>query len=379
VWGNGLKDPNKFIMLAGHQIADKTQRSVQIISFAHSGAKLALHPEPDEPPSPSNGYVPLIADDKGLPPGDLNSSYPTTTEQADCAATYSNAEIVVLDGCINEVGATDIALPPIINHTSRQQIEQRVFENCSVPMRDALTKVRTSFPLATIIVVNYYQIVSPDSSVFRAVATGAPAGAPQNKGSSKKELERLANEQLKIEKMKGIAPESQNTDTLVLQSWSENSTAFLQNSEGCFKWAITAAPSDTLTNAGTDEDPVCAAPISPIPTPSPDVIAKGSRVYLATVLNLPEFAYGAKDKRLWSLPIHFLFWTIHGDDMYRIRRKLCKSHYEPGGTREVCEVNPIAHPNEDGAKAYACSIIFDSSLKCNPNQPGILDQAWALR
>jgi hypothetical protein len=379
VWGNGLKNPNKFIMLAGQQIADATQRTVQIISFAHSAAKLALHSDPGGTPSPDNGYVPMRPEDNNVPQGDLNYSYPTTTEQADCAGVaYAGAEIVVLDGCINEVGATDIALPPIFNHTSKEQIEERVFQYCSTPMKDTLQKVKTLFPQATVIVMNYFRIVSPESNIFRA-PINASGGAPQKNGSSTKELERLAEEQLKIEKMKGAQGRSLAVEKADVQRWPDNSTAFLENTERCFRWAIMAAPSDVLSNAGTAQDPACPAPSSPLPTPSPFAVSNGLRVYLATVLDRPEFSYGGKKKNLWSLPIQFLFWTIHADDMYRTRKGICKTHYGPGAERRVCEINPIAHPNEEGAKAYACSIVLNGKLKCDPNQAGILDLAWSIR
>jgi hypothetical protein len=381
VWGNGLKTPDKFIELAGHQTADKTQRNVQIVSFAHSGAKLSLHPDPDAAPSPKTGYVPIRESDNGIPPGDLNSSYPTTSEQADCAAAaYPNAEIVVLDGCINEVNAMDIALPPIVNHTSKQQIAERVYQFCSTQMKETLIKVKTAFPKAVIILINYYQIVSYDSSIWRVASTTAPPADIPRDGSSEKDLERLAKERLRIEKMKGNQPTSQEIDKSAIQSWPENATTFLTTSEACFRWAIAAAPTDVPANAGTDAGPACSPPRNPLPTPSPDAVSRGSRVYLATLLNRPAYAYGGKMKHLWSLPIQILFWTIHADDMYRVRKGLCKSHYrghDEAGAQEECRINPIAHPNEDGAKAYSCSIVLDPALKCDPNQPGILDQAWA--
>jgi hypothetical protein len=129
MWGNGLKNSDKFIIQVGQEIANKTQRKVHIVSSAHSGAKLAAQ---------SNEYVPIIADDHGLPQGDLNAGSPTTSQQADCAAIeYPDAEIVLLDGCINEAGATNIALPPPLSRATAAQIVRDSFvgvwkphENC---------------------------------------------------------------------------------------------------------------------------------------------------------------------------------------------------------------------------------------------------------
>jgi len=377
MWGNGLKDPDKFLELSARQIADKTQRSVQVISFAHSAANLATHAPSTQLPSYATGYAPLRPSDHNLPPGDLNAAYPTVREQADCAAVaYPTAEIVVLNGCINEVGAEQIALPPVLNKTSKEEIEKRVLQYCSTPMLETLTRVRAAFPLATLILLNYYQIVSQDSSVSRVKGAGTPPPGLPRDGSSQRSLQKLAREQQKLETMKGNHP-SVTQEATVIQSWPENSVAFLNTTQTCFRWAIAAA-SGSSTTAG----PPCSPDPSPLPEPSPEALRQGSRIFPATVLNRPAYAYGAKQTHVWSLPVHFLFWTLHADDLYRERRRLCRSHYEgldQALALEICTVNPVAHPNREGSKAYACSIVFDPSLHCELNEPGILDRAWAKR
>jgi hypothetical protein len=54
VWGNGLTNQEKFIELTGQSLANQTQRTVQIVSFAHSGAKLS---------DTSGGFVDIISSD----------------------------------------------------------------------------------------------------------------------------------------------------------------------------------------------------------------------------------------------------------------------------------------------------------------------------
>jgi hypothetical protein len=376
VWGNGLKNSDKFIHLSGQEIADKTQRAVQIVSFAHSAATLQFHPPSPGPPSSANGYVPYRSGEDLAPPGDLNAAYPTTREQASCAAAaYPTAEIVVLDGCINETGAMDIALPPIVNAVTKDEIERRVHASCSEPMQQALVQVQDTFPRATIILLNYYQIVSARSSIFKAVTGGQPSVVEA--GSSERSLKKLAEKENEIQAM------SQHTavktdKTAAIQDWPGNSTAFLNTSQACFEWAIAAAS----PNSKEHWDPAnpCPRPLETLPPPSPDAVRRGYRTYLAAVENRPEYAYGAKDKHLWSLPVRILFWVVHRDDMYRDRERICNTHYPgPDGTkvREICKFNPAAHPNRKGAKAYACSIILDPALPCAPNQAGILDRAWA--
>jgi hypothetical protein len=89
-------------------------------------------------------------------------------------------------------------------------------------------------------------------------------------------------------------------------------------------------------------------------------VTQEKRVFLATVPDKPEFAYGAgKDKRLWSVPLV----PRRYDQEYVPRHALCMSHY-PFGKRFICTVNPTAHPNVAGAKAFTDSI------------DKILDVAW---
>jgi hypothetical protein len=101
VWGNGNVPENKFSIKVAQHIADATGRDVSVVAYAHSGARLKVYDD--------DSLVPIV---DGASQQDLNSQRPTTTEQAVCAADKDkDAEIVLLDGCINEVGSTDIALP----------------------------------------------------------------------------------------------------------------------------------------------------------------------------------------------------------------------------------------------------------------------------
>jgi hypothetical protein len=102
VWGDGNLERNKFSVKLARDLANATGRATTVVEYAHSGARLV---SADDPAS-------LVPTDGSVYQMDLNSQRPTTAEQADCAASRdSDAEVVLLDGCINEVGATKIALP----------------------------------------------------------------------------------------------------------------------------------------------------------------------------------------------------------------------------------------------------------------------------
>lgn len=114
MWGDGLPPTEKFAGLFAQQLANLTGRNVHLVSYAHSGARLCKIDKADS--------VMHLGPD-GNPYGDLDSQRPTTVEQEGCAAgPQSDAEVVLLDGCINDVGATNIAMPFPFNWTDKNTI-----------------------------------------------------------------------------------------------------------------------------------------------------------------------------------------------------------------------------------------------------------------
>jgi hypothetical protein len=244
MWGNGEKPEHKFVALLGQSIADNTNRCAPVISLAHSGAKLKN--------VVNKTLLPVL---NGVPLSDLNAERPTTEEQAVCAAVNdSDAEIVLLDGCTNDAGATNIALPPLpfLNDTSPSKIDRDVFSYCSMNMVETVKSIIAAFPRATIVLLNYYRVVSKTSS---------PIGFTSRDPSERKELERAIKTQLKAE---GVRPGNDGSNSMGarLQAWSDNSEAFLTHSQRCFEWAVACANGATpciLTNARSDEQPACPA------------------------------------------------------------------------------------------------------------------------
>jgi hypothetical protein len=349
MWGDGDLPDHKIASLVGQSVANETQRMVVVDAFAHSGARLNRVDSGKEWLSPLDGENAL---------SDLDAERPTTIEQADCANVVDHdAEIVLMDGCINEVSATDIALPilPFLNDTSPAEIEERVYRDCGTPMQGALQRVLNNFPKATIIVLNYWLIVSPDSKPIEPEYTREAALARECQLRDPKELRTKK------------------------QKWWANSECFLGTSEKCFNWAIACAN-------GTLQGSLCKLPEATNdpthPQDCPDVSSSSSprgRVFLATVLDDPEFSYGTKETHLWQVPIHFLFWTWHKDEMYDIRAKLCEQFALKSDTG--CKVNVTAHPNPKGASFYAFGSLNSPGPQKPPAQSsimGILESAWSL-
>jgi hypothetical protein len=360
VWGDGNLEQNKFSVKLAHDLANGTGRPTTVVAYAHSGARLA---SADDPGS-------LVPVDGSVFQMDLNSERPTTTEQADCAASRdSDAEVVLLDGCINEVGATKIALPIPFNWTTPENIHSTAYAACSIPMRKLLETVKLGFPKATIIVINYYQVVTNDSIVrFEQPLPGAPHAVSKS-GTPQRAAEDLQREQKKLLALSGhqreallVQPVQPSHPIDILHSWQANSTEFLNTSQDCFQWAVAAADGqnvDDLNN--TQPTPACPTNLNDMP-PNAQQATQTVRVFLAKVDNEPDFGYGALNTHEWLLPSR-----VHPDDMYQVRVPICKAHYSGDlGALEGCEVNAIAHPRVNGAEAYHQSIL------------SILQAAWIL-
>ena len=347
VWGDGNTEQNKFVVKVAHDLANASGRSTTIIAYAHSGARLAT----------ADDETSLVPTDGPVYQMDLNSERPTTAEQEQCAAAHdADAEVIILDGCINEVGATKIALPIPLNWTTATHVHQWAYAACSQPMLDLLNQVKLSFPNATVVVVNYYQIVTGLSTLkLNQLLPGAPRPKPSPNGTPKSAALELQAEQEKLLALNGQEkaklfdePIPQSADD-VLYAWQNNSIQFLNTSENCFSWAVAAADGSAIDSIKG----LSSCPTDPVDVPPSLARAtQAVHVYLARVPEDDAFGYGAPHTHEWRLPSKH-----HPDGMYATRVPLCDSHYHgDAGANETCKINAMAHPNVDGAEAYHQSI-----------------------
>lgn len=342
MWGNGLPVNEKFVGLFSQELANLTGRKVRLISYAHSGARLGKIDD-------MNSVMHVGPD--GEPFGDLDSQRPTTTEQEECAAGQQpDAEIVLLDGCINDVGATKIALPFPFNFTDKKKIAADSAA-CLPFMHNVLTSALGHFPNATIIDVNYYRVVSTESQPFLKNGTSGSDAIDLTR-----EQQKLWGEAGKKPPLPAPPPNAESPDTVAktIQPWSYNSDAFLATSQDCFHNAV--------AHADGQSGPPCTAQFplpyhSPLKPPAGPATA-ASRVYLATVEDKPEFAYGAPQTHLWRVPIGETNGQSNQDDFYSQRKPICEQVFQ-GNPLEIekCLVNPTAHPNAIGARAYRDSLL----------------------
>lgn len=379
MWGDGLTDPEKFAVLVGRAIANHTSKPVHIDTFAHSGARLLSCED--------NSLVPLTANDETAP-GDLDSGRPSSYQQSEIAAEANHdgdADLVLLDGCINEIHATDIAFPYFFDFVATDEIARRVHSYCAQNMADTLTSVAKQFPHATILLIGYWRVVSDKSSPWNLGPTGA-AGAPSHDAKASRRLLTAASEAEEKRRHKEMDSLFQTADELEShypvkrieppavvagttdefsgrwQHWADNSTMFLDRTRGCFEWAVASANGEQVPSLSSTLDDPC-----PVVSSRP---GSSSRVYLVPGFDNPDYSYGASQKHLWSVPVKFLFWILRSDDMYRDRVRLCNSHFRGADNarrRFSCSVNATAHPNIQGAETYRDSIVQ------------VLEQAWALK
>ncbi len=147
-WGNGLLEKDK---MTTHMIADieqATGRRVINQRFAQTGANIV--PEPDDGVCAVNCF------------GEAPAVNMSITTQAAQIRRPELLELIVLNGCINDVGLTTILNP----ETTNEQLTDLTQHFCGTEMATLLRGIRERAPQARIVVAGYYPIVGPESDIF---------------------------------------------------------------------------------------------------------------------------------------------------------------------------------------------------------------------
>jgi hypothetical protein len=340
MWGNGLSDPHKYAHLVAQFIADGTGRTVRLVTYAHSGANIENR---------DDCYAPTLDSDNG-PPGDLNGGLPTILQQEQAAskiADYQSAELILIDGCINDVNANKVVFP--LSGLTPRDVRVLAHGKCSKNMLTLLQHAKNDFPLATLIVSNYWLIISEKSSPVGIALNKSPADFSPSDRATYDQVGDLLEAELRAEKEGGRQVTDVNAlrdPKATLRSWSDNSYAFLDTTETCFDWAVAVVDGKTPDSNGNDSCPKESSVAA-------QRVTQAVRAFLAKVPTDPEYSYGAgPKKRVWSVP-----GVGHRkDEVYDERSSLCKTHYDNAFDDFICHVNPAAHPNVPGADAYTKSI-----------------------
>ena len=324
MWGQGLRDRDKFWWRIRNWLQEKTGRRVQERIEAHSGAAIEVN-NPSENVFTSNN-------------GEVNLLTPTINEQVDRALRIygdpSKVDLILVDGCINDVDVSTL----LDTSTSLDLLETSIKEKCGPRMQSLLARIVKAFPRAHTVVTSYYRIVSP-------------------------ETESNTFTRLMIKKLTSLRPaagkmsDREMKDRLVANSetWYRVSTASLAQ-------AVAAINSD-LRQAGSEQ-----------------------RVLFAEIEFSPEHAFSASQTLLWNFK--FASTNLSGlrkaivivtlgtaaykpdDDVRQARSQGCKETYrKPKNRKETkeekerrelselaCRYASLGHPNKMGALIYTESI-----------------------
>ena len=293
LWGQGLLEEQKASTLVQYRLADKLGRPVRKRVYAHSGATVIQ----------SGNHL-------NLKDGEVPSSFPPISLQVECVPNPDQVALVLLNGCINDVGA-EVLFDPTTG-PEEIGIEKLCEDKCREPIRSLLTRVEKRFPGASIVVSGYYPFFSDRTP--------------------KLTLRFVSNLFLWMAKTRGEPhrwPDS--GDHMIRKStvWHELSDKMLR---------------EAVEGSGREEG---------VP----------GRVVFAPVPILPENTYGAPGSMLWGITEHdnvaFSRWWKCGERPNIPERMRC--------------INASAfHPNPNGAIAYADAIL--RALESSPERLGRLSE-----
>ena len=156
IWGQGLREEDKIYTLVAASIAASVGVPVNTFVAAHSGATI------------------LVADkDNEIKPGELPYSHPSITAQVSIAAskvqsagfTRNDVDLVLTNGGINDVDVRNmLSVDPTVGPDwVRKLTRERALSR--LPGLLAYAGGPDGFPNATIVVMNYYPIISNDSDL----------------------------------------------------------------------------------------------------------------------------------------------------------------------------------------------------------------------
>lgn len=166
VWGNGLRDQDKFSALIAQEIQRRTGRRVIRRVHAISGSRIM----------PRAGDIICRVSCNG----EVQTANTPILSQVELIEAPDRVDLLLMDGCINDVGLGAILSPD----TDDTALADATVRACHEDMLTLLRKVRAAAPRAGIVVTGYYPIVSLESTLpelvqlFLARGDETAGGAP---------------------------------------------------------------------------------------------------------------------------------------------------------------------------------------------------------
>ena len=318
VWGQGLSEKNKFYTRVKNEIESELGggRKVRQLVEAHSGAVIA----PKKPKSCPTA------------PGEVPMGTPTLFSQVDTALSKyaafgvnaNDVDLVLLNGCINDVG-----FPVIVNpFTSEKTITKQSEKFCKKGMEKLLPHIRTSFPRAVIVVTGFFPIISEatDPDVISKLLEAFFGGS-----QSKKIVNKAEKEQQK--ELRRVSSGKQNAEQVawVIRRLARLSDHWKTVSDGDLQAAVNTVNSVTPP------------------------------VYFVAVDFRPKECYAAAETSLWKITGSGggIGNLITDDEMFVQRQETCRvaAANVKGVERLTCSAAGTGHPNVKGAEKYANAIM----------------------
>ncbi len=147
MWGNGLLEADKFRTLVANHIQRITGRRVVTQVYAVNGAGIL----PAENTYPCNGQC----------AGEVPRGMTSIPEQVELIQSPELIELVLLDGCANDVGLNNILSGGI----TPEELADMTRMFCGAPMIELLEQVIDTTPAAQVVVTGYFPVLSSDSDV----------------------------------------------------------------------------------------------------------------------------------------------------------------------------------------------------------------------
>jgi lysophospholipase L1-like esterase len=323
MWGQGLRDDEKFSSRVKCWLEKKTNREVKLHVEAHSGAVIS---------GAAPATPPLFVTSNG----EVNLTSPTINEELDHAVNFYKANqatptLVLVNGCINDVGVKNLLAVAMPLEELRAQIKR----SCGADMQQLLTRIRGSFPQSQVLVTNYYPIVSAqtaDNAFLRLLVKKLNNQKPEARRMSDKEM-----------RQRLIA---------ISNEWYEVSTASLAEAVRQANATAASSPEIEFVEIAFGPEHVFAAPDSLLwnfmfGSTNASGIAK-----VFVVLSFGTAAYKPND--------HVRESRVRSCEETFKKPKGIKEEKAQKNAREdlflICRYASLGHPNQFGALVYAEAI-----------------------
>jgi hypothetical protein len=294
MWGQGLSEGNKFTTKVGEWLKSALGKSsVLVHRVAHSGA--VTYPDASEQ-----------ATENTILPGEVPSSNPSIgyqiTNLVQAKVPPLEVDLVLVDGCINNVGVTSILNP----FKSEGELRGATRAFCTAGMINILTDAARKFPNAKVIVNGYFPIVSQQSNLASVVALWLGLGILSG----------------------GLIPPDPVVAGGITAGYRERA----------------AVLSEVFFNESTNSLQSAVNNMNALPPP-----LGGNRFRYAALPVNSGHAYSAPNTWLWLIPAR----GIVEDEVFDARSAACNTH-QSGNLK--CYGASMGHPNVQGAQAYTDAI-----------------------